>query len=184
MIIRKYSFKFILLTFTLSFICSCNHTHTKDIQSQFYSVEVGSKLILNKPIVIKANTARTFFQSGQVTKEKNLNIYYPHCSITMNNLTDTNRTIMPTMFIIYKVVDDEEYAQIHNLFASINSLGRGDGPSIIGQATYYYLKSIKSPDVRTLECIQWGDPYDVKYVSIADINLSLGEFFTLEIADK
>ena len=175
------SLKLMLLCIISSITISCSQTIKKDIESQFYSVPEGSTLTLHKPIAIMQNTARTFFQNGFITKEKNLNIYYPHCSITVNNLVNHNRNLNPTTFTIYKVEDQEEHAKRYILYAAIRKLGQNDGPSIIGQASYYYLKSTDEPDVRTLECVQWGDPFYVKYVSISDINSALGNYFTLTI---
>jgi len=177
---RKMRLAISLLIF--SFTVSCTQTIDNNIKSQFYSVPEGSTLTLNKPVEIIQNTARTYFQNGLITKENDLNIYYPHCSITVNNLLEHNRTLKPTSFTIYKVEDQEEHAQRFIMYASIKSLSHSDGPSIIGQASYYYLKSADEPDVRTLECVQWGDPFYVKYVSISDIQSALGEFFTLELA--
>jgi len=173
--------RYLLLSITTAFLFSCAQSFDKNIKSQFYSVPVDSTLTLNKDIVIKKNTARTFFQNGDIIKEKNLNIYYPHCSITVNTIHKQDKTISPTNFMIYKVEDQEEHAQRFVLFASIKHLSHADGPSIIGQASYYHLKSDDEPDVRTLECVIWGDPFDVKYISISEINSTLGKYFTLNI---
>lgn len=173
--IYKTVFSCLFITVTLG----CAPTVVKDLDSQFYSVNKGSALTLNEPVTIKANTGRTFFQNGKVVKEKDLNIYYPHCSLTVNTIVDHNRDIKPTTFTIYKVNDEEEHARLHVLYVSRGVLGNNDGPSIIGQASYYYLKSLDEPDVRTLECVQWGDPYDVRYVSVNDIRSAIGSIFTL-----
>lgn len=176
--------KFLKLTISSLFITSslaCETTAVNDLDSQFYSVNTGSVLILNTPVTILENTGRTFFQNGKVIKEKDLNIYYPHCSITVNTIINHNRDIKPTTFIIYRVDDQEEHAQLHILYASRRALGSNDGLSIIGQASYYYLKSADEPDVRTLECVQWGDPYDVRYVSVNDIRSAVGQIFTLRL---
>jgi len=173
----------VLLISLLSLLASCTVPVTKDPDSQFYSVQAGSKLILHKPVEIIANTARTFFQNGKIIAEKDLNIYYPHCSITTLNITDKTRTIQPTTFNIYKVADDEEEASLTIKYVARNLMSHTDGPTIIGQASYYYLKSNDEPDVARLECIQWGDPFYVKYVSINDIRQTLGNYFSLILKD-
>ena len=173
----------VLIATLLSLIASCSTTVIKDPDSQFYSIQAGSKLILHKPVKIRANTARTFFQNGNITTEKNLNIYYPHCSITTTSIMKISRTIKPATFQIYKVVDDEEEASLVIKYAARNLMSYTDGPTIIGQASYYYLKSNDEPDVVTLECIQWGDPFYIKYVSINDIRVALGEYFSLVLKD-
>jgi hypothetical protein len=167
----------LILYGTLS-ISGCSVSNIKDQNSYLYSVPVGSTLSLNKTITIPANLARRFFQGGKQMLEKDINIYYPYCSLLMNTLTDVERTIKPIIFEVYKVQDDEETARRYVYFAS-NLLSSSDGPSIIGYASYYYLRSTSAPDVRSLECMQWGDPVDVEYLSINEVKKALGDYFTL-----
>jgi len=164
---------------------SCSNTlvkqPAKNENSYTYSIKAGSVITLNKEITVAANLGRTFFQYGNVITEKNLNIYYPHCSITVNTISDVNRIISPTTFNIVKVIDDEEYAQGYMLFAD-NSLNLALGGAIIsGLVSYYYLQSVDAPDVRTLECIQWDSLYENNYLSISEIRKSLGDIFTLTL---
>jgi len=164
---------------TLS-ISSCSNSNIKDPDSYLYSVPVGSVLSLNKTITIPANLARRFFQDGKPVLEKDINIYYPHCSLLMNTLTDVERTIKPAIFEIYKVQDEIDTTQRYLYFASI-ATRYNDGPSIVGYASYYYLRSASVPDVRSLECIQWNDPVNAEYLSINEVKKSLGDYFTLTI---
>lgn len=175
----KY-FLIILVLITTMDLTACSYPVTKDKNSYFYSVPVGTTLTLNKEIIIPANLARRYFQNGESMNEKGIDIYYPHCNILMNTLAEYSRTIKPTVFEIYRVIDEEEHAQRPVYFASTNSSGVG-GPSIIAYSTYYYLRSKNKSDVRSLECLQWGDPYDVEYLSINEIKKSLGDYFTLDI---
>jgi len=176
------------IIYSCSFICSlllitsCSTPVVKDPDSYLYSVPVGSILTLNKPITIPANLARLYFQNGNAIAEENLNIYYPHCSLVMNSIVETNRIIQPTTFEIYKVQDDEEFALRYILYAS-NIISQNDGPTIIGYASYYYLHSSDTPDIRSLECIQWNDPVDVEFVTINEVRKSIGDYFTLELND-
>jgi len=161
-------------------LTACSSPPVKDHDSFFYSVPVGSKLRLNKEITIPANLARRYFQNGKAMKNKDINIYYPHCSLLMNTLVDYERTIKPTVFESYKVMDDEDYAQGRIYFVA-NFLTSADGPTIIAYASYYYLRSSKDSDVRSLECVQWNDPFDIEYLSVNEVKKSLGKYFTLQI---
>jgi hypothetical protein len=156
---------------------------TKNEDLYTYSIPVGSTLILNRPISIPANLGRTFFQSGKIVSENSINIYYPHCSLTVNTILDYERTISPTQFTIYKVMDNEEYAQGYILYASSNINVSSDGPIITGLASYYYLRSPTESDVRTLECIQWDSPYENNYLSIREVRKALGDVFSLNLND-
>ncbi|MCW9046820.1 MAG: hypothetical protein OQK46_01970 [Gammaproteobacteria bacterium] len=164
-------------------ITSCSNEVIKDEDSYLYSVPPGSTLTLNQNITIRANLGRTFFQNGEVIVESSLNIYYPHCSLTVNTILDKDRVISPTTFSIHKVIDDEEYAQGYIQFASNDISVSSRGPLITGLVTYYFLSSSMEPDVRTLECIQWDSLYENRHLSIREIRRSLGDILTLKIAD-
>jgi len=162
-------------------VVACSPNVTKDQDSYFYSVPVGSKLHLKQEIIIKANLGRTYFQYGKAVKKKDLNLYYPHCSITINTLSEGDTIIKPATFEIYKVVDDEQYTQRHIMYASIASFDGDGGSDIVGYVSHYYLRSDSEPDVRTLECLQWNSRKDVEYLSINEVRNVLGNIFDLEL---
>lgn len=174
-------YKIALLIIYLLLTLSCDQHAVKDEQSLAYSITVGSTLILNQEVNIGANLGRTFFQSGKITPEKDINIYYPHCSITVNTIRPQIYTILPTRFQIIKVINGEEYAQDNMLFADSNLIPVSDGPIITGLVTYYYLQSADEPDVRTLECIQWDSLYENNFLTISETRESLGSIFTLQL---
>ncbi len=175
--------KYITIFSLLMLVMSCTQNNIKDENSYRYSIPAGSKLKLNQEIIIPSSLGRTFFQNGKVTKEKDINIYYPHCSITINTLQKSDRIISPTTFEIIKVVDDEEYAQGYIFYASTDIQLASDTPLITGLVSYYYLKSLLEPDVRSLECIQWNSLYENNYLSINEVRKSLGNIFTLTILE-
>ena len=160
---------------------ACTLPTSTDPDSFLYSVPVGSVLQLKQDFPIKARTARSFMQGGQIVQESELNIYYPHCSLLTNTLQDYDRTIKPTRFEIYRVVDDEEHARRYVQYAARLIGFDSDGATIIGQSSYYYLRSADEPDVRSLICLQWGSPESVKYLSINQVRAVLGDIFTLHI---
>lgn len=168
-------------TLLITLLNACSLPHSTDENSFLYSVPVGSRLILKQGIPVKANLGRTFIQNGNILPEHRINIYYPHCSLTTDTLVNHHRIIKPTVFEIYRVEDDVEYAQRYIQYAAINFFSNSDGPTIIGNASYYYLHSPDEPDIRTLECVQWGSPEDVRYLSIREIRATLGDIFTLEL---
>ena len=170
-----------LVVLLITTMLACSNENTRDEASFKYSIPVGSKFILNQKITIPPGLGRAFFQDGKVTQEKNLKIYYPHCSITINTLKQNHQIINPAIFNIIKVVDDEEYAQGYILYASNDLKVSSDGPLITGLVSYYYLESATETDVRTLECIQWDTPYENRHLSIKEDRKSLGELFTLII---
>lgn len=173
------------LGFTLSLMAmllnACTPPTSTDPDSFLYSVPEGSVLELNQDFPVKAHSARTYMQAGKIVQEGELNIYYPHCSLLTNTVHDYDRIIKPTRFEIYRVVDDEEHAQRYLQYAARLFGFDTDGPTIIGQSSYYYLRSADEPDVRSLICLQWGSPESVKYLSINQVRAVLGRIFTLHI---
>lgn len=177
--------KYLLISLMLSSLpalTACSAPPVKDPDSFLYSVPVGSKLILNKEITIPANLARRYFQNGRAIQKNELNIYYPHCSILMNTLVDYERVIKSTVFNIYKVEDQRDYAQ-RRVYVASSFLSNMDGPTIIGYASLYYLRSPDEPDVRSLECVRWDDPVHIQFLSINEVKKTLGVYFSLEIND-
>ncbi len=171
----------LLIVVYLLSILSCSQTIIKDEKSYAYSISVGSKFVLNQEIKIEPQLGRTFIQYGKIKIEKDIDIYYPHCSITVNTIREQAHIISPTTFEVIKIVDEEEYAQGQLLFASTDLKLVSDGPLITGLASYYYLKSADEPDVRTLECIQWDSLYENNYLSISEVRQALGDVFTLQL---
>ncbi|VAW62722.1 hypothetical protein MNBD_GAMMA08-1836 [hydrothermal vent metagenome] len=153
----------------------------KDEKSYAYSISVGSKFVLNQEIQIEPQLGRTFMQYGKIKNERDIDIYYPHCSITVNSIKEQAQIIAPTTFEVIKIVDDEEYAQGRLLFASTDLKLVSDGPLITGLVSYYYLKSTDEPNVRALECIQWDSLYENNYLSISEVRQALGDVFTLQL---
>ena len=171
----------LIIGLVLTSIFSCSHKETKNPDSPFYSVPEGSRLHLNTEIMIGENLGRTYFQYGKQLTESELDIYYPHCALTINTITPVTTVVHPTTFTIYKVVDDQLYTQNKVMFSSLSSLHNSYGSSIIANITYYYLDSDDEKDVRTLECLQWNTQNDIEYLSINEVKRSLGRYFTLQL---
>lgn len=161
---------------------ACTRLPVIDHDSYLYAVPVGSKLSLNKNITIPANLARRYFQYGKPVREKDVDIYYPHCNIVMNTLVDHERTIKPAVFEIYKVFDDDQEVRRYVYYAD-NFLSSDHGPVIVGFTSFYYLHSVDYPDVTRLECLQWNEPSKDQYLSINEVKKVLGDYFTLQISD-
>jgi hypothetical protein len=177
--------KYILISLMLSSllaITACSTPPVKDPDSFLYTVPVGSKLILNKEITIPANLARRYFQDGRAMQKNEVDIYYPHCSILMNTLVDYERVIKPTVFEIYEIEDQRDYAQ-RPVYVASSFLNSIDGQTITGYATLYFLRSPDEPDVRSLECARWDAPLHIQFLSINEVTKALGEYFSLEIND-
>lgn len=159
-------------------LTACSMAPITDETSPFYSLPVGSSLELHQSLDIQPNHARTFIQYGKVIKEKAIDRYYPYCEFEISTLSDDIQTIMPDVFEIYKVNDNEHEVSRYFMYASL-FLTQDDGPLILGYATEYSLRSEQQPQVHKLICLYWDDPNTGKYLSLTDIKQALGKIFSI-----
>ncbi len=126
----------------------------------------GSKLVLEKPLTIPANSAHVKLQDGQVKPGaiNPVDQYYPNCSFRVRSVEQVSRTIAPDSFSVIRVRWDEE---------------RVSGRSISEFTTQLRLRSEKQPQAFELTCQQWGEAGNFEYLSVTDIKKALGSFFEL-----
>jgi len=177
---RKYISYKLFVPFIL-IVNSCATEIAIAHDSYKYSVPVCSTLILNQKITIASDLGRTYCQYGKELKKKDIDIYYPHCSITTHKIVSHDRVIYPDSFEIYRVRNEEELAQREVYYASTFFMDRDYGSTITGLSSYYYLRSKSNQDIRTLECLKWDSPGDNEYLSINEVKIALGDIFTLQL---
>jgi hypothetical protein len=101
-------------------------------------------------------------------------------------MQDSEKTVNPDSFRIYKVVRWDDYAmQPIKLAAFGTSMGvlMADGGSVthLNVTTEMFLRSENQPDVYRLVCSQWEDAADAEHVTINQMRRALGNTFSLKI---
>lgn len=187
-----------MLVVSMMIVTGCQTTdYTGDEDSFHYRIPVGSTLTLNQALTIPADRSSIYLFRGKVVTYHNVDIYYPHCELILEKVSNRTRTVKPDTFIITRVNDWEDYRAQNRQYlvdASIVSDSRisggiaigagGDGgPSIIKYATIISLQSNSQPDVKEILCAQWGDMgrWGVKPVTIYETRQAIGKIFTLNI---
>ena len=170
------------LVLALALLSASQALAAKGEDSPYYTVPAGSKLLLHKPLTVPASKAGVYLQGGEVLPHKDVDEYYPHCKLEVRDVKDTPQSIEPDEFVVYKVVEGEDYSAVaYPRLASLGVFSTG-GAGRVMYFTNFYLRSAKQPHVTLLTCQHWEDPTDAEYLTVSQIRKTLGEFFTLKLA--
>ena len=150
-----------LLAIPLLAGCEAMLAQKNDIDSQFYTIPAGSKLILNRPLDIPAGKAHVVIQPGR--SGAGTNQYAVNCQLEVRNLGPGS--VQPDTFDISWAENTREWVSQPNIMRFYRVL---------------HLKSATQPDVLQLMCQDWDGPLLGKYVSIPEIRAALGDVITLE----
>ena len=171
------------LVLALTLLSACQALAEKGEDSPYYTVPAGSKLLLHKPLTVPAFKAGVYLQGGKVLSHKDVDEYYPHCKFEVKDVKDTPQSIEPDEFVVYKVVEGEDYSALaYPRLAGLGVISAGNGAGRVMYFTNFYLRSAKQPHVMLLICQHWEDPTDAEYLTVRQIRIALGEFFTLKLA--
>jgi hypothetical protein len=165
-------------------LLACNTVVVNNEDSPFYSIPVGSKLVLHQTVTVPASRASLYIQGGRIAPYSDINQYHPHCKFELNTIKDVPQIVEPDRFEVYKVVHGVDYAGggfavVGNLGFSFAGRSNTNGPSPEPYATILYLRSVKNPDARVMTCQHWEDPTDARHLTIDEIRKALGNIFTL-----
>ena len=150
--------------------------------SSFVTIPAGSTLKLNNNALVPAQLARFYMQAGEIKPFSQIDLYYPNCSLLVNNVEDTAQEITADIFTIYRVERTVDMAQSGTFFRNVKMRWVDNGgPSQESWTTILYLRSEKQPQVRLLRCEHWEDPTDARHLTIDEIRKTLGDVMSLEI---
>lgn len=177
----------------LALLSACGSPHVKDENSAFYSVPVGSRLVLNQDVTIDADQVAVYVQNGQLLSYDDVDKYQPNCKFELYKISSSPRTVVADTFDIVKVEDNIEsssiqhstrLASLHDRKWGINiTMGGLDHSEVFNYATMLYLSSARQKDVYRMTCQYWESVLVDKYLSIAQMRAAMGEVFTLNIKE-
>jgi hypothetical protein len=172
----------------LTLLTACQTmSYVGDESSPYYMVPVGSRVTLNRDLVIPADKAGVFLQNGQEQPFVQLNAYHPHCKFEVKRVLDTPQTVRADEFVITKMVQSIEHSvQVPQRLAAMTVVANttDGGPSVEAFVTRLNLRSERQPEVLRLSCGHWdyrGQTTAV-HLSIQQIRKALGDVITLQIA--
>ena len=179
-------YKYYLAVSVVLVLAGCAANDVKDEDSTFYSVPVGSTLVLNQQVDIRGDQVAVYVQNGELMQYGEVNFYLPNCKFEIYTMSEQQRTVNPDRFEIVKVVDDIESSALQKstqLAASGGAMTLGwlDKSYVFNYATLMYLNSEEQKDVYRMTCQHWEDMMDDKYLSVTQMRQAMGDVFTLEI---
>ena len=153
----------VFLSFMAMLLAGCEvlQAQKSDINSEFYKVPAGSKLILNRPLEIPAGRAHVVIQSGR--SGAGANQYAVNCQLEVRTLGPGR--VQPDTFDISWAENTQEWVSQPNIMRFYRVL---------------HLKSATQPDVLNLMCQDWDGPLLGRNVSIPEMRAALGDVITLE----
>ena len=150
-----------------AFITGCANVMAvkDDVDSQFFYIRPGSKLILHQDVKIPKERSHTSFQHGKVVS--GLDNYTVGCVLDVRNLGPG--VVNAGTFTISRAESSQEWIS---------------RPNIMRFYRVIYLQSAAQPDVLRLTCQDWDGPLLGKDISVPEIREALGGYFSFEFAQK
>lgn len=177
---------FVMLS-TLGLVSACA-TSGKEPDPHAHRVfKPGMTIQLNQTLSIPPQLARVYFQNGKIVRKLEVDQYRPSCNILSFKVIDSEQTIVPDSFEIVRVRNNSELLQkSYPMLASKKYIGIGvfdNGLSPMAEIfiTLLEIRSSKNPDIKQLECLAWRKPHSNDYLTIPDIQQSLGDIMTLNL---
>jgi len=136
--------------------CATQAAVKRDINSQFYEIRPGSKLILHRTLEIPAGTAHVTFGGGY---------YEGNCEFEVRTLGPG--VVQPDTFVVTRAWRSREWIS---------------HPGIMRFYRVIKLHSERQPDVLQLVCQDWDDPLLGREISVPEMRMALGDTFSFEFA--
>ena len=136
-----------------------------DVDSQFFYIRPGSKLILHQDVDIGSGSSHASFQHGKVVP--GLDNYTVGCELDVRNLGPG--TVSAGTFTISRAESSQEWIS---------------QPNIMRFYRVIYLRSDTQPDVLRLTCQDWDGPLMGADITVPEIREALGAYFSFEFAQQ
>jgi len=145
-----------------------------------YSLPSGSSITINQELVVVPNAVSVAIQYGKAVDKSDVKLSHAHCRFELFTLQAERRTIYKDEVTIRKFVNSTDYvSKGFGMYASLAEVSQNGGaPMAAIYSTTIYLKSEKQPDLYRLICEHWEDPASGTYLTITQIQETLGTVAT------
>lgn len=178
--------KFLFLIICLLALSSCSTWSTGDRENLLgYYPPAASKIILHKPLKVRADRAGLYIQDGQ-NKGGAHSRFEPFCYIRFVNVKQAPRVIQPDIFYVSSSHLEARLVASRNQFQTpyrtISYRLIDDTPSDIVEVVTMRIVSAKQPSVYLLECGGVENaPAELEPPTITDIRRAMGNLMTLQL---
>jgi hypothetical protein len=161
-------------------------------RSPEFWVPVGSKLLLHRSIEIPPGQGAAYFQNGKLLRWYDVDQYGSYCALALPTRWDVAQRVSPDVFVVRKVSQRFLFTlaaappgplRQARLVPAARDRDR-DGMTYEVLATVMELHSERQPEVRALTCASWTLPQGRSNLTVEQIRRALGDYFTLELAER
>jgi len=170
----------------LPLIAGCQ-TYPVSYDAPYSIPPVGTIIQLNQALTVLPGTSRSFIQYAKPQVYSAVNQRAPWCQFSLYEPPQalrTERTILPDQFTVVRSYQaSDTVTSLPFVFSSSaleSNFFNGSGPSSQTLSTVMKLKSEKQPHVVELKCAVFDDPFSYNYVSVSQIQRTLGDIVTLK----
>ena len=178
----------LMITVILLTACQGQNTLIKSDDNSYFQISSAATIEITQKLSVPPNSARAFFQNGELLSHTGINLYNVSCEILINTVSESRQEIAPGMFSITAISQDEspivmrktlQIAALDFNYQQYALGGGGDSPVDIHR--YYKFKlSAQEPSqqitvVRSLTCRGVQDePYNAELPTFNEIQSAVG----------
>ncbi len=189
------------LLLSLLFLSACQSAQIRDDNS-YIEIANQAMIEITQTIKVSPNSARAFFQNGELIKPGQLNLYDVNCEIEINTVSENYQQIDAGVFNVISIAQEESpivenpFQRKNIMVASLNYAWASDSPVDIKR--YYHFKlSKKALDdnrsgsnntdssttvVRAIICRGAQDtPYNAKLPSYEEMKIAAGKYLIFNL---
>ena len=153
----------IALSVMILVLAGCNTAQTRDVNSPYYKVPIGSTIILNKDLEIPAGQAHINLQDGIAATA--VGNYDVSCTFNVRNLGPS--TIKADTFTIRESGPGQEWVS---------------RPDIMRFYREFRFTADTQPDVMNFVCQDWDGPITGRPISVPEMEKAVGSYVTFRFA--
>ncbi len=179
-----------MITMTLLTACQGYNTLIK-LNNSYFEISPHATIEITQELSVPANSARAFFQNGELLSHTGINLYNISCEILINTVSESRQTIAPGVFTITSISQSESPVVMTKSIqvAALNfnyrqyALGGGGGDSPVDIHRYFKFKlsahepSKQITQVRSLTCRGVQDePYNAILPTFNEMQAAVGQY--------
>ncbi len=175
-----------LIFLVLFFLTGCQPTLIKSA-GKYQPGSSDAYLVLTKSVVVPPNSARAFFQGGELIPDAQLNLYEVDCELQINTVLEKPQTVQPGTFRIIKIIQDQSpIVSLQPVMYAALGFGWGYQSSPVDIKKFYTfrLEAESQPLLRAVICRGVQDtPFMAELPTLEEMQAAVGEYIQFNLLE-
>ena len=187
--------KIISVVILIILLSACKSTQIKS-DGVYYQTSPDASIEITQEVSVPPNSARAYFQNGELLSHTGINLYNVNCEILINTVSESRQKIAPGVFNITSITQNEspivmsktmQVAALDFSYQQYASSG-GSSSSPVDIKRYYRFKleaqdpSKQITQVRSLTCRGAQDePYNAMLPTFNEMLTSVGPYIKFNL---